>query len=224
MKNIRIFGILVVLLLANIFVNPAMADDDRHRVSKTYEIGDFTALEVNVPCDIEYLPANFSTPALRISARNEEALSAIKVEQTDHVLMIKAEAANILKNLRSIEVYVSSKKLNSLKINGAGDFEASEGIKADESFSVQVNGSGDIEIDGLRVPHFSLLVNGAGDCEFSELNCKHIDIQINGAGDCELEGRTESINVKVNGAGDVDISHLKADRVNSAIRGAGSVR
>lgn len=224
MKNIRMFGILMLMLLTNAFVNPLMADDDYRKMSKSFDVSDFEAIDVNIPCDIEYIPAAFSSPKLVIYARTEEALSAIKVEVKDKVLILKVDAANFIKTLRSIDVYVSSRRLNALKINGAADFEAPDGINADDKFSLQINGSGDIEIEGLRVPHFSMVVNGAGDAELSELNCEQIDIVINGAGDCELEGRTESINVKVNGAGDVDITELKADKVNSSIRGAGSVR
>ena len=169
------------------------------------------------------MPATFSSQ-LKIAARNSEVCSQISVEVKDGVLILKPEKASVLRNLRSIEVYASSKKLNAVKVNGAADFEASRGINADEAFYLQVNGSCDVDIDALRVSKLTIMVNGAADAELSGLVCDDIEVQINGAGDCDLEGRTKTIDVKVNGAGHVDISDLRADKVSSSIRGAGSVR
>lgn len=223
MKNIRMCSILM-LLMTSVFVLPLMADeDDRRMISRTFEVSEFNAIEVNFPCDINYVPATFSSQ-LKIAARNSDVFSQISVEVKDGVLILKPEKASVLRNLRSIEVYASSKKLNSVKVNGAADFEASRGINADEAFYLQVNGSCDVDIDALRVSKLTIMVNGAADAELSGLVCDDIDVQINGAGDCDLEGRTKTIDVKVNGAGHVDISDLRADKVSSSIRGAGSVR
>lgn len=207
-----------MLLVTNVL----MADDNSRRVSKTFDVGNFTALEVNIPCDIVYEPSFGSK--LEISALSEDALSNIIAEVKDNTLILKMEAGNIFKSLKSVDVYVGSKKLNAVKVNGAADFEAKRGILASDEFKLQVNGSGDVEIETLRVPQLSIVVNGAADLELSDLNCDQLDLQINGAGDCDLDGKAKVVNIKVNGAGDVNISDLKTEKVNSSIRGAGSVR
>ena len=60
------------------------------------------------------------------------------------------------------------------------DFDAPEGISA-EDFSLDINGAGDVEIDGLKASGARITINGAGDCDIENLDCKTLKVGINGA-------------------------------------------
>ncbi len=224
MKNARFLNSLLTLMLFAGIPVSCHADDDfgRDRVSKTFTVASFTAIEVNVPCDLMYVPS--STPEFQASAYSEKILSNLKVEVKNGVLVLKWDDYKRPSFRRSnLRIYVGSKYLNNVEINGAADFEADRGIVAKDDFKLVVNGSGDTEINSLKAKTVSVNVNGAADTEISGLNSDVVNIQINGAGDCELSGRAKTVDIRLNGAGDVDISDLIFDKLNTAISGVGRI-
>ncbi len=219
MKNAKsmVAGLMMVLSVMCSF--SAMADEGRRKVSRTFDLEKFEAIEVNVPCDIEYISSG--TPALRMLANSDAVIDAVQVEVIDGVLIIKWEQP--IRRFGSLKLYVESRYLNSLKVNGAGDFEALKCVSSNDEFKLQINGSGDVDIHSLSAKNLYIKINGASDTEIAGLRCDLIDLQINGAGDCDLEGKTDVLNVKINGAGDVDVSDLQVGQMNTAIRGAGNI-
>ena len=60
MKNAKsmVAGLMMVLSVMCSF--SAMADEGRRKVSRTFDLEKFEAIEVNVPCDIEYISSGTS--------------------------------------------------------------------------------------------------------------------------------------------------------------------
>jgi hypothetical protein len=65
---------------------------------------------------------------------------------------------------------------------------------------VTVNGSGDVDANGLRVDDANILSNGSGDVLLHVKNAAHVTLH--GSGDVVLSGEPQ-VDVQDNGSGDV---------------------
>lgn len=119
-----------------------------------------------------------------------------------------------------LNIYITSKELRKVEIEGSADFFAQTPIKT-ENLNVSINGSGDVRIDSMfsegvwleingsgeiRVGGssntFSAEVNGSGDIFASKLNSKISKVEINGSGNAYVVAQDELI-IEINGSGDV---------------------
>ena len=159
-------------------------------------------------------------PAVTVHA-SDNVVDHIIVSVKDACLEIRSDGTRFL-SIGDVEVYVSSRSLNTVKINGSGDFEAEHGM-CGENVSLNINGAGDIDIDGLLAENVEVTVNGAGDIDIDKLECKELSVTINGAGDADISGKSESADLKINGAGGIDIKELVCPKVYSSVKGIGEI-
>ncbi len=97
-----------------------------------------------------------------------------------------------------VEVVVRS--LERLELNGSGDALV-RGLKGD-SFAIDVSGSGDARAEGA-VDRLTVELSGSGDVELYGLEARTVEVTVSGSGDAEVSAR-ESLRVDISGSGDVD--------------------
>ena len=136
-------------------------------------------------------------------------------------LVIKSDGTTF-RNIKTFKVNVSSPVLEKADFNGAVDFSAPKGITALD-FALQINGAGDIDIQGLAADKASVTVNGAGDARITGIDCETLSVGINGAGDATVAGRATKASLQVSGAGDIDAKALECSDIESKVRGIGRV-
>jgi len=186
-------------------------------ITKTFNVADFDGIVCNVPCNIIY-----SMDATGVTVDGpDNVIENLMIFTEDRTLNIKYDKYRF-RNLKKLDIYVSSRTLQRLNVNGAVDFKAMKGVGAD-NFEAEINGAADMEISGLIAGRISIEVNGAADAEIKGLKCDSIAVTINGAGDCSLSGTAGKADLNINGAGEIDIKHLVAETVNSSIHGVGSI-
>lgn len=183
----------------------------------TFAPGAFNAMDIQVPADIHYYQ-NEDEPSVSILAK-QSVLDAISVKVEDSVLVVTCDKAIIN---GKVDIAVNSASLSAIKVSGAADFEALNGIKAD-SFSIDVNGAGDILIHGLKANDVAFTVKGAGDLEVQELDCHDLGVLIQGAGDVVLVGKAETADMLIQGAGDIDAEGLECNHLTKDIQGIGKI-
>lgn len=97
-------------------------------------------------------------------------------------------------------------------------------IQMKELRSVDVNGSGDIDIrESISVPELSLSVNGSGDISAENISVDKIMVKVNGSGDVDIAGTTSTAGLTVSGSGDIDASLSGIKYINAAIYGSGDI-
>lgn len=94
-------------------------------------------------------------------------------------------------------------------------------VVAPQVHAVASAGSGDIEIDTMRVPRLSLSIKGAGDLRAKDLASDELAISIAGSGDLKLSGQSTRLTIEVSGSGDIDAGELRSDDVTIGIAGSG---
>lgn len=201
--------------------NEVLVEEDNGETSvRDYTVEAFSDLEISIPSEVKYTTGKAS---LSIACTDTQA-DNLKVEQNGDQLTISYKNKKNFIGIsgKKMTIYISSDKLNKLTTNGAIDFEADYGIKADD-FRASFNGASETDIEGLEANDVNITLNGAGDLTIEGLNCRHISLSGNGAADCEISGEAQSGNMSVNGAGTIDIRKLKIDNLSSSVNGAGKI-
>jgi Putative auto-transporter adhesin, head GIN domain len=115
-------------------------------------------------------------------------------------------------------VEVSMPSLAALDLSGSGNI-AVTGIRASR-LTVTVPGSGDIYASG-SVTELNISIDGSGDAQFSGLIARNVDAVVSGSGTIFVTA-TQSLNAKVPGSGAVLYSGNPA-QVTTSITGSGAV-
>lgn len=202
-------------------VEQVFDDDDSSRaiVSKDIPVANFHAVELDGHFDVHY---SIGEPSLKITAPGR-TVPHIVAGVSDGVLKIGTDEAKFFR-LKDVDVYVSSWALNSVVCRGTVEFEAKHGISA-ENFILKIEGAADVDIEGLKAEKsVSVTVDGAGDMEIDRLETPLLEMTVNGAGDAEISGRADKAVIRLNGAGDIDIRRLVCPDLNTGVHGLGKIQ
>ena len=181
-----------------------------------------------------------SEQSVKVTA-DSEIIGEIETEvrgSTLHIRMDDDFEWRRYRNIEKLRVDITVPSLESVRVDGSGDFEV-HGIDA-ETFSANVNGSGDIELISAKTQRLNIDVKGSGDVEASG-TCTDIDVEVKGSGDVEARDMAcasgdigimgsgdvsvtlnESVDVGIMGSGDV-VVYGKPDKVSTRAMGSGDV-
>lgn len=189
-------------------------------ITKTFDLADFNAIEINGQADLEFTQ---TTGSYGVSVEaNEEVFQHLNYRVVNETLIL--ETINKV-NIRAdkYEIYVSAPMLSSIEVNGAIDGKIFS-LNQQEKFELEVNGAADLELDNVTVPEFKIEINGAGDLDCKDLNVGALNIEVNGAGDVKLAGKAESCKLDVSGAGDIDARQLDCGQYETHKAGLASIK
>lgn len=99
------------------------------------------------------------------------------------------------------EVRITVPSLRSVELEGSGDIEIRN--MSGKLFEVGIDGSGDVLVEG-EVDELDIIVNGSGDVDAADLVAEVAYVDINGSGNVIVYVK-EEIDGNVNGSGDIDI-------------------
>lgn len=189
-------------------------------ITKTFDLADFNAIEINGQADLEFTQ---TTGSYGVSVEaNEEVFQHLNYRVVNGTLIL--ETINKV-NIRAdkYEIYVSAPMLSGIEVNGAIDGKIFS-LNQPEKFELEVNGAADLELNNVTVPEFKIEINGAGDLDCKDLNVGALNIEVNGAGDVKLAGKAESCKLDVSGAGDIDARQLDCGQYETHKAGLASIK
>ena len=144
-----------------------------------------------------------------------ERLTA-EVNDDELVLGVSPGSPKILSNKIRYELTLPS--LERIEVNGSGDIES--GVPGDD-LTVDISGSGDVDIDSIAASTVTLNVSGSGDVTFSG-RADELAVSIDGSAEVRAEKLdTARVSVDITGTGDVAVA--ASDSLDVSIVGAGSV-
>lgn len=115
---------------------------------------------------------------------------------------------------------ITMPSLKGVRVDGSGDFIIDGPFTGTNFFSVQINGSGNVNINNAVVDEADIHISGSGDVKNFGLQCKKATVKISGSGNAELTV-SEFLDVRIDGSGDV---YYKGNAsVNTRINGSGKV-
>jgi len=166
----------------------------------TFDVGEITAVKVEMWCNIEYHSAPSDTVTFKVQPN---LMDYIVVEEVGGVLTVRATRNfNLSGQANTPVLIVSSPSLNSVIHAGAGRFTT---------------------IDPISGDRFSLDVAGAADGNVI-LDVRELSVGLAGAGSFDISGTADNANIDMAGAGRLDAFGLNTQTASINMAGAGIVR
>lgn len=120
-----------------------------------------------------------------------------------------------------IKVYYST--LNGIETRGTGDIKTPS-IDAADSFTLLLNGTGDINTGRLTTKNLIIKLSGTGDIETMQIDCNRANISLNGTGDIEIKGlKARDVAMENSGTGDLEPGVVDCDVMSLRNSGTGDV-
>ncbi|WP_321397819.1 head GIN domain-containing protein [Emcibacter sp.] len=183
---------------------------------KSYDLKEFDRIEIDSSVDFEIEVGRKQSVKVEAS---EETLERLDIFVRGHTLTIRHKRGKYRNwSGEKPEINISMQVLEQLEINGSAD-GAIKGLKG-KRFNLELNGSGEIDLSG-RVGRLDVELNGSGEVVGDKVNTEHASVEINGTGDVTLEGTCEKLDLEINGSGEFDGQRLKCKVADVEIMGSG---
>jgi hypothetical protein len=192
---ISIFTMGLVLAHAG---NQAFAQDKKEK----RDVAAFSEISLSISAELYLKQGNEHSLVLE---GDEDDLEDIETEVRDNELKIHLNRPFNFRSMDRIKIYVTMEKVDELSVSGSGKIEAETPIQTSE-LTLNLSGSGDINID--------------------ELEAREVEARISGSGDIRLAGKSnlEELELDITGSGDFHCEDLKADEADIDISGSGTCR
>ena len=178
--------------------------DQGPAVSKSYNVGNFSAIEVAGPYDVEIRTGS----AASVSARGgEKLLEKTEVKVDGDKLVIKPERRGGLFSW-------------GWHTNGKAQFV----VTVPQLNGASIAGSGDIRVDKVSAPIFEGEIAGSGSLDVANLAVQQLKLSIAGSGGVKAAGTAESGKYEIAGSGDIDAQGVQAKNLDVSIAGSGGIK
>ncbi len=192
--------ILMSAAAAALTATPAMAGDDKGRVSKTLDLADFERISISGVYDLSVKVGDAYSVTI---AGPADEIGRVKATVSDGVLNLdqKERKRGWGRKRHGVDAEITLPVLNGLDVSGVVDGEIAD-IDAD-AFRLAISGVGDITLSG-RCDALDARVSGVGDLDADKLECRVVDVTVSGVGDASVYA-SEEVDATVSGMGDIDV-------------------
>jgi hypothetical protein len=186
--------VLPIAAVAALVLAGCSIEDDGSPRTQTREVRAFTHIANESSVDVHVRVGE----RRRVVARGgEKVIDDIRTEVHDGRLEISFDHHGWGGNSASVDVTVP--KLTAISLDGSGDIDV-DGISAD-AFELASDGSADITLAGTA-DRLSVELHGSGDADLAALTARDADVRVDGSGNAEVRA-DERLDVDVEGSGDV---------------------
>ncbi|MGE5314858.1 MAG: head GIN domain-containing protein [Acidobacteriota bacterium] len=189
-------------------------DGSGHLVTQTKSLGSFDGIRIKTMGSV-YLTQG-EDESVRIEA-DDNIMDRVIAENHGGTLTVGLKDGSY--SDVTLRVYVTTKRLRSIAIDGAGSFECRSPITT-PSLDCSVSGAGSIELRG-SCDEFECTINGAGNISAKDLAVHSCRAELNGAGHCSITV-TEKLDASVSGIGAITY-YGNPPVVHSHVSGIGAV-
>jgi hypothetical protein len=180
------------------------AEDGGPLVQKSYQVGNFTQVEVAGPFDVTIRTG--AAPSVTAHG-SQKLIDRLVVEVEGDKLVIHPESRHGWFNW-------------GWGTNGEADIA----ITVPAISGATLAGSGGIDIDNVKGDSFEGTVAGSGDLNIDSVEVQSLKLAIAGSGDVRAKaGQVGSVAYKIAGSGGIDARNVKAQSAEVSIAGSGSI-
>jgi hypothetical protein len=168
------------------------------------ELPSYVGIKLEAPAELSY--AAGSSPARLVVSAPENILPLLKTTVEGEHLVIRIEGCVPLDE--PIKINAGGAPLSSLRVSGSGLINATS--LSGKALRVKVSGTGKVFGSG-QLGAVSVDVSGSGDVDLSEVKAAELDVSVSGSGSVHAHA-SESARVDVSGSGSVRIAGKPAQR------------
>lgn len=182
----------------------------------TVNLSNFTG--VRLKTDAEIYIDSISTGSIKIEAQNN-IFKNLRIDISSGTLEIDAKRP--VTKCNKVKIYIGSKQLNNLKIDGSGLISIANGYNVN-ALSTVIEGSGNIEISNLHTNHIDSEISGSGNITITGITNSQA-IKINGSGNYYgVNYGSKTSDITISGSGNCEV--YVHDRIDAKISGSGNIR
>lgn len=219
MRKIKYLGIVSVILV--IFLSgcdlevkkDSQIEGSGVKASDSRELSPFTEIELDSQSDVNI---TFAKHQSFMITGDDNIIGLIKTSVSNGKLRIYSDKS-FNTNLNLV-VNIVMPELSRIDLNGSGDINVNK-INI-SSFSGNINGSGDITITGTS-NYTEVNINGSGNINLFNLMSSNVKARINGSGDINVYA-SKTLDAEINGSG--DITYKGGCYVTTKINGSGKIK
>lgn len=215
-KLFKIAGVSGAALTAALYAS-SVTETVAKDITTASDLTGFSKVQLNTSSDLIIKIGNSYSIEM---VGDEERIANTILEMKGDTLKIKHKKGHFnYKNDQDMQINIVMPNIEAMQINGSGDAEI-EGVD-NASLDLSINGSGDLFVNG-KSEELDININGSGNISMGEAMGKNVEISINGSGDVELDGGTcQSLDINIHGSGDVEAKEMQCQDVNIDVSGSG---
>lgn len=189
---------------------------------RTETLSSFSGISLSVSANV-YITQG-AKQSIEVVA-DDETLEKLIVEVKNEVLVIRFPSENsFFRGFKpgKIEIFVTVQSIDKLKVTGSGKIIAKDELSGNK-INLTVTGSGNIQLDNLKVDNVNASISGSGDILLKgKSNGSKLSATISGSGTIKADNfETESVDATVTGSG---TCHVRSNgNINAKTTGSGNV-
>lgn len=207
-------------------------------VTETFELDDFDKIELKASYDViikqgttqevvvEGQQNLIDRVELNVSGSNLELdLQNGSYRNMDLKVHITVPTLEKVFNNASGDITIEEFEAEDLEflIKGSGDINATDIIIVSDKMIMDVDGSGDMELDDLVADEVDAFIDGSGNLEVKDGSTKELEIKNTGSGDMKLfDLQSDDCKVTSKGSGDTKVNAM--DTLDVELTGSGDVK
>ncbi|MEN8191616.1 MAG: head GIN domain-containing protein [Bacteroidota bacterium] len=184
------------------------------RVTKTYEISDFTKLDVSHAFEVTVRVGDETS--LKITA-GENIHPDIEVKNKENTLILSIDS--FINNVGNIKAEITVKELEGLDASGACKIYI-EGINTD-SFELDMSGACKGELIG-ETKKLEVDISGASSLDAKDLRAEKVEVDISGASNAQVYA-SSSLEAEASGASSITF-YGDPEKVETDVSGASNIK
>lgn len=203
-----------------LFAAPSCTNSEPDSItSKTYDISDFTSLNLQLIGEVQYVQADSSY--LNVSG-SSILIDALNVSDGKGKLTIELKNRQKYSNSKKeLIIKLSSPRLEQVTFESIGSLHLKDHMESDK-LEIINNGIGQIKVDDCHVSTFVLTSKSVGAVTVSGIANK-VSISSEGIGNIDCSG-LEAIETKVVSKGTGNISVFAQESIDISLKGIGNVK
>ncbi len=181
---------------------------------KSIDLKGFTKIELNGSADMTVTVGKAESITVE---GDQDRIDKLESKIVDGKLVFEEKSSGLFGNHGDLKITVTVPSLEAIELSGSGDVFIN-GVKG-TAFTATLTGSGDIELKGTAET-LSLSVTGSGDLNAKGLASKTSSAAVVGSGNIETSTSSD-LTITITGSGDV--RYFGDPKVTKAIAGSGDV-
>lgn len=161
-------------------------------------------------------------------AEDEKLVIVAQQNIFDNILMkesnglIEFEFDKKVRNHDGVDIYISLKTLSKVYLSGSGDIRTNNTFNLDIPLRVNLDGSGDINIQA-NSPEVNTHLTGSGDVHLQVVT-EQLNASITGSGNYTITGSTINSDFEITGSGDFSTYEFITEKTLVDITGSGDIK
>lgn len=121
-----------------------------------------------------------------------------------------------------VKIYITNPNYTDIELSGSGEIKNQTPLNLND-LDVDVNGSGDIDLNNVDLDDYEIRISGSGEVNISGSNADNGVIEVSGSGDVDVSNLiTDDVSIDISGSGNVFVDVVSSLEVD--ITGSGDVK